>query len=106
MPKRGEKSRANVCPKCGSLVEPSKTWQLVSPLPDSQGRVTITIMGSFQCPNCGYRWRGVISKMKVGEDVEIEGISKPKTEVKPTPSKPRQGTVIELDLDDLAREEE
>jgi predicted RNA-binding Zn-ribbon protein involved in translation (DUF1610 family) len=105
MPKRGEKIRGNVCPKCGTSVEPSKTWQLVSPLPDSQGRVTVTIMGSFECPNCGYRWRGVVSKMKVGEDVEIEGIGKQESHAKPAPSKSRQGTVIELDLEDLAGEE-
>lgn len=92
---------------CGTVVEPSKTWQLVSPIPDSQGRITITIMGTFQCPNCGHRWKGVVSKMKVGEDVEIEGAGKRVTIAKEkAPSKPRQATVIELDLNEIEGEEE
>ncbi|MCC6057444.1 MAG: ZPR1-type zinc finger protein [Desulfurococcaceae archaeon] len=105
MPKREGRTRSNVCPKCGTPVEPGKTWQLVSPLPDSQGRVTITIMGSFECPNCGYKWRGVVSKMKVGEDVEIEGLEKKEPKRKQIPSKPKQGVVIELDLEDISSEE-
>lgn len=102
MPKRGGKSHGSTCPQCGAVVQPSKTWQLVSPLPDSQGRITITIMGSFQCPQCGYKWKGVVTKMKVGEDVEIEGVKKPTTE---SVTKPRQSSVIELDLEDIMSEE-
>lgn len=107
MPKYREKEEVNgnKCPRCGTIVQPSKTWQLVSPLPDSQGRITITIMGSYQCPNCGYRWRGVVSKMKVGEDVEIEGGRKRVTLSRDT-AKPRQSTVIELDIDEILREGE
>ncbi len=96
-----------VCPRCGTRVEqPVKTWQLVSPLPDSKGRVTITIMGSFVCPNCGYKWRAVISKIKVGgEEVELEAGGK-KAEIKSTPSrktkeKRSEGAVIEIDLDEI-----
>lgn len=106
MPKRkGAESSGTVCPNCGYVVQPSKTWQLVSPLPDSQGRITITIMGSFECPNCKHKWRGVVTKMKVGEDVEIEGAKKSITFRKES-SKPRQGTVIELDVEELIHEEE
>ncbi|HIQ03397.1 MAG TPA: chromatin protein Cren7 [Desulfurococcales archaeon] len=98
--------RRNTCPICGTVVEePYKTWQLYSPLPDSKGRITITIMGMFQCHNCGHKWRGVVSKIKVGgEDVEIEGksISKSETEKKPTR---REGEIIEIDISNIDEEE-
>jgi len=105
MPRR--KRDPYVCPRCGTRVEqPVKTWQLVSPLPDSKGRVTITIMGSFVCPNCGYKWRAVISKIKVGgEEVELEASGK-KAEIKSSASKRTEekrggGEVIEIDLDEI-----
>ncbi len=105
MPRR--KRDPYVCPRCGTRVEqPVKTWQLVSPLPDSKGRVTITIMGSFVCPNCGYKWRAVISKIKVGgEEVELETGGK-KAEIKSsadkkTEEKRGEGAVIEIDLDEI-----
>jgi len=96
--------RRNTCPICGTVVEePYKTWQLYSPLPDSKGRITITVMGMFQCHNCGYKWRGVVSKIKVGgEEVEIEGskgVSKLKSEGKP--ARKREGEIIEIDISDL-----
>jgi len=57
------------CPDCGTEVaEPYKTWELVAPLPDKKMRITITIMGMFQCPNCGRRFRGVVSKVKLGPE--------------------------------------
>lgn len=98
-----------VCPKCGTRVsEPKKTWQLVSPMPDSQGRITITIMGSFECPNCGHKWRAVISKIKVGGDeVEVETKSKKKKlggGSKEQKRPPEEGEVIELDLTDIEKE--
>ncbi len=104
MPRR--KRDPYVCPRCGTRVEqPVKTWQLVSPLPDSKGRVTITIMGSFVCPNCGYKWRAVISKIKVGGDeVELEAGGK-KAELQQTSRKTEErkneGAVIEIDLDEI-----
>ena len=104
--KGGKDTRGNICPKCGTAVEPSKTWQLVSPLPDSQGRITITVMGSYECPTCGYRWRGVVTKMKVGEDVEIEGAKKSVKLSKETSKPSRTAHVIELDLEELESEEE
>lgn len=91
-----------ICPRCGTRVEPSKTWQLVSPLPDSKGRITITIMGSFVCPNCGYRWRAVISKIKAGGDeVELETSSGTKAVMSEDKSgEKREGEVFEIDIDE------
>lgn len=57
-------------------VSPTKTWNLVSPLPDKEGRLTITIMGTYPCPNCGRSNTSVVSKFK---DVE-EGEKKSKRE--------------------------
>ncbi len=91
------------CPKCYSEVKPEKTWQLISPLPDSEGRITITVMGSFSCGNCGYRWRGVVSKIKTGGDeVEVEGGSSKKVlKSDKSRSEKRVGQIIEVDLSDL-----
>lgn len=62
------------CPKCGSAsVEVVKTWNMVSPLPDKAGRITVTIMGSLRCRSCGYSWRGPVSKLKIGKALEMEG---------------------------------
>jgi len=94
------------CPKCGAEVaEPIKTWQLVAPIPDSEGRITITIMGMFQCPNCGYKWRGVVSKLKVGRDVEIEsgGVKKRLSPTREEEVK-REAKVIELSVDEISEE--
>jgi len=93
------------CPRCSTEVQPEKTWQLISPLPDSEGRITITIMGSFRCGNCGYRWRGVVSKIKAGgEEVEVEGAAGKKS-LRSREKVKREGTVIEVDLSDLNIEE-
>ncbi|MGC9009147.1 MAG: chromatin protein Cren7 [Sulfolobales archaeon] len=94
---RKTREKPNICPRCGYEVkEPEKTWHLISPIPDARGRVTITVMGSFKCPNCGYRWRTVISKIKAGEDVEF-GEEERSVET----LKPREGKIIEIDLSDL-----
>ena len=83
-----------VCPRCGTRVqEPAKTWTIVSPLPDKYGRITITIMASFVCPNCGYKWRAPIQKIKTGGEEGEKGREKEE--------KPEPGTIIEIDLDDL-----
>ncbi|MEM0453528.1 MAG: chromatin protein Cren7 [Sulfolobales archaeon] len=93
------------CPKCNSEVKPEKTWQLISPLPDSEGRITITIMGSFNCGNCGYRWRGVVSKIKTGGDeVEVEGSTSKKVLKGKSEKEKRVGQIIEVDLSDLEEE--
>ncbi|GAB6148423.1 chromatin protein Cren7 [Stetteria hydrogenophila] len=92
---RKQKQKPNVCPRCGTVVEsPDKTWTLTSPIPDKKGRITVTVMGSFTCPRCGYKWRAVISKIKVGGDEESE-------EEAP---EPRQGEIIEIDLDEVYQE--
>ncbi len=88
------------CPRCGAEAgDPVKTWQLVSPIPDKKGRITITIMGIYQCPKCGYKWRAVVSKIKVGgTGVEVGG-----KEIKEEEKRPPK--IIELDLSDLDKEE-
>ncbi len=100
MSKRGrgrKKSDPLVCPNCGTRVqEPVKTWTLTSPLPDKYGRITVTVMGSFECPNCGYKWRAVVKKLKVGGEEPGAGARR---------EEKRQGEIIEIDLDELDKEE-
>jgi len=71
MPKKRKKLIK--CSKCGfswepNSIEPLKTWHLISPMPDKEGRITVTVMGIWTCPNCNYKVKGVVSKIKVGED--------------------------------------
>ncbi|MEM1628417.1 MAG: chromatin protein Cren7 [Desulfurococcaceae archaeon] len=63
------------CSRCGSTnTEITRTWHLTAPIPDSMGRITVTVMGAVRCKDCGYSWKAVISKIKVGgKSVEIEG---------------------------------
>jgi len=58
-------------------------------------------MGSFECPNCGHKWRAVVSKIKVGGgSVEVEasgrkaGIGGSESDTK------REGPVFEIDIDE------
>ncbi len=84
-----------VCPVCGTRVsEPVKTWTLVSPMPDKYGRITITVMGSFVCPNCGHKWRAVIKKLKEGGSQPAEDMPKD------------EGEIIEIDISDILNEED
>ncbi len=92
------------CPKCGAEVKPQKTWQLVAPLPDAEGRITIIVMGSFKCPRCGYSWRQRISKIKVGPEGEID-LGEKKRKKKKEKKKNTEGKVIEVDLSDIYEEE-
>ena len=94
-----------VCPTCGTRVEkPEKTWQLISPLPDAYGRITITVMGSFVCPN-GHKWKAVISKIKAGSSgVEIEG-KKGTKKIEMEKKEEDRGEVIELDLSEIDKED-
>ncbi len=81
-----------VCPRCGTRVdEPVKTWTLVSPMPDKYGRITVTVMGSFTCPNCGKTWRATLKKIKTGGD-------EPGYE---EPGEREPGQIIEIDLSEL-----
>jgi len=97
-----KKEDVKKCPKCGSLnVEVTRTWNLVSPLPDKAGRITITVMGVFKCKDCNYTWKGVVSKLKVGGGVEVEGKGEVLKEEETRPPKE-----IVLDLDEILREED
>jgi len=100
------KKQGNICPMCGTKAEPYKTWQLVSPLPDAQGRITITIMGMFECPNCGHKWRGVVSKIKAGgSGVEVEG-ARGKKVLGEKPGRERKAKIIEIEVNFEKEEEE
>jgi predicted RNA-binding Zn-ribbon protein involved in translation (DUF1610 family) len=107
MPKKKSNEDIYICPSCGTKVkEPIKTWQLVSPLPDSYGRITITVMGSFICPSCGNKWKGVISKIKAGgSSIEIESKKGVKKIGSEETTEENKGEVIELDISDLDEEE-
>lgn len=71
------KTKKIVCKNCGTVVNPaenppSKTWNLISPMPDKDGNVTLTIMGSFTCsnPDCGKNIKAAVQKIK-GDDVAL-----------------------------------
>lgn len=68
----GKRKKKIACKKCGREINPTetpplKTWQLVSPMPDKKGRVTLTIMGSFRCPDCNASVRASLRKIKGDE---------------------------------------
>uniref|UniRef100_A0A7C2BKV7 Chromatin protein Cren7 n=1 Tax=Thermosphaera aggregans TaxID=54254 RepID=A0A7C2BKV7_9CREN len=94
------------CPRCGSnSIEIVKSWQLVAPIPDAQGRITVTMMGVVKCGNCGYKWKTTISKIKVGgKSVEIEGGSSKK--VLESESEEREVKEIVLDISDILNEKD
>jgi len=72
MPKKGS-NKDKKCPECGTIVsEPYKTWELVAPFPDKKMRITVTIFGMYECPNCGKKFRAVVAKAKMGtEGIEL-----------------------------------
>lgn len=81
MPKKDKNTIVCKNKNCGSTfskleASPTKTWNLISPLPDKEGRLTITIMGTYPCPNCGRSNTSVVAKFK---DVE-KGDKKSKRE--------------------------
>ncbi|MHA1217946.1 MAG: hypothetical protein ACTSSN_05305 [Candidatus Heimdallarchaeaceae archaeon] len=64
------------CKNCGEEWLPTdvptkKEWNIVSPMPDKQGNVTITRMATWDCPNCGKNRTGAKAKTK-GEFKEEE----------------------------------
>ncbi len=71
MPKK--RTKQNTCPECRTPAkEPYKTWELVAPFPDKRMRITVTILGMYECPQCGKKFRGVVSKTKLGsEGIEL-----------------------------------
>lgn len=96
------------CPRCGWETQPSRTWHLTSPLPDSEGRITITIMGSFKCPKCGYSWRGKVNVLRVGggHDVELGESKKSRRKWEEGGrDEGREGKVIEVDIREALEEE-
>jgi hypothetical protein len=66
---KGRKKKVS-CKNCGfgesvaDFGQPSKTWNLVSPMPDKDGNVTLTVMGSFRCPKCDKSLTTSIQKIK------------------------------------------
>ena len=62
-----------LCKQCGSAfssirdVKIIKTWHMVSPIPDKQGRLSINVMAVWECPICGARNRGKISTIRTDE---------------------------------------
>ena len=73
MSPRSKKRKKKIsCKKCGHVLNPvetppEKTWQLISPMPDKDGRVTLTIMGSFHCPICNASIRASLKKIRGDE---------------------------------------
>ncbi len=62
---------------CGHTFMPTevptnKQWNMVSPMPDKDGNVTITIMATWTCPKCGKSITGAFAKTKG----EMDGESK------------------------------
>lgn len=94
------------CPRCGSTsINVVKSWQLVAPIPDARGRITITVMGVVQCGNCGYKWKTTISKLKVGgSSLEIEG-GRSKKVLEGEPEE-RETKEIVLDISDILNEKD
>ena len=71
-PPRAKRKKKISCKKCGHIINPietppEKTWQLISPMPDKEGRVTLTIMGSFHCPMCNASVRASLKKIRGDE---------------------------------------
>ena len=71
-PPRQKRKKKISCKKCGHIINPvetppEKTWQLISPMPDKEGRVTLTIMGSFHCPMCNASVRASLKKVRGDE---------------------------------------
>lgn len=74
MPRKRKSAELIICKKCGyswnpKKIKPEKTWHMVSPIPDKEGRITVTVLGIWICPNCKNKVRGVVSKMKIGSNL-------------------------------------
>ncbi|MHA1303170.1 MAG: hypothetical protein ACTSQE_00920 [Candidatus Heimdallarchaeaceae archaeon] len=57
------------CKHCGAEwlpkeVPTKKEWNIVSPMPDKDGNVTITRMATWDCPECGKNKTGAMGKTK------------------------------------------
>jgi transcription initiation factor TFIIIB Brf1 subunit/transcription initiation factor TFIIB len=63
------KRKKIVCKECGTSwfpdeVPTNKEWTRVAPMPDSEGRVTVMMMATWSCPNCGKSKMGLKAKFK------------------------------------------
>ncbi|MCH8905688.1 MAG: hypothetical protein IH840_01255 [Candidatus Heimdallarchaeota archaeon] len=100
--KKARKSKIKVikCKKCGNTFKigseddkRKKEWNIVAPMPDKDGNVTITFMATWDCPNCGKNITGSSGKSKgefgakpkkdqiadmlaLGDTFEIDGFAK------------------------------
>ncbi|MHA2502954.1 MAG: hypothetical protein ACXAE3_08795 [Candidatus Kariarchaeaceae archaeon] len=69
----GKKQKPIKCKKCSNTFEVgsdedkktrNKEWTMVAPMPDKDGNVTITLMATWSCSNCGKTIRGSAGKTK------------------------------------------
>lgn len=68
MSKKIEKKQ-KVCPKCGGKGIPTgKTWPLTSPMALMGGN--IPIMGTFECQECGKKFKKKVMDISIGEEEE------------------------------------
>jgi predicted RNA-binding Zn-ribbon protein involved in translation (DUF1610 family) len=100
--KSKEKDVAISCKSCGQVINPkehppSSTWTLTSPLPDKEGRITLTVMGSFDCPRCHKNVKAAMKKIK--SDDELSGKSK-----KDVLLETLQSASSDISLDELANQ--
>jgi len=62
------------CPKCGGeVVNPFKTWSVVSKLSKTAERPNFTV-GLYECPNCGAKFRATIGEDRASIKGMIERI--------------------------------
>jgi len=64
-----KKGKPIKCKKCGETWQPTdvptkKEWTKVAPMPDKKGNVTIVLMATWDCPNCGKSVMGAKGKTK------------------------------------------
>lgn len=67
------KKKGITCKKCKTVFQVGskedlenrkKEWTMVAPMPDKDGNVTITMMATWNCPNCGKNITGSYGKTK------------------------------------------
>lgn len=64
-----KKEATRPCPECGGKGVPTgKTWPLTSPMALMSGK--LIIMGTFECQDCGKKFRKKMTEMPLGEEEE------------------------------------